>query len=195
MKTRKCFLFVFDGFSDWEPAMAIAALQNYTDFEVIPFSKDGRPVKSMGNISVLPVSSMEKIQPGEVDLLLLPGGEIWDKGGNLEIKPLLNAVLHGNKIVAAICGATGFLAQHGYLDNIKHTSNHLDYYLKEVAPAYKGRAHYLKQPAVNGGNIITANGMSPVEFAVAIMNHFRLFDDHGLKEWFSYFKHPELAFS
>lgn len=195
MKKRKCYVFVFDGFSDWEPGLAIAALQKYTDFEVLPFSKDGKPVKSMGNVTVLPEAAMKDIEPVHVNLLLLPGGDAWDQGGNLEIMPLLNAVLEAGGAVAAICGATGFLAQQGYLNSIRHTSNHLDYYLGAVAPDYKGRAHYIKKASVRDGQVITANGMAPVEFAEEILNHFNLLTNEEFKMWFNYFKHPELAFS
>jgi hypothetical protein len=67
--------------------------------------------------------------------------------------------------------------------------------LKEVAPDYKGRSNYIQQHTVSDARMITANGMSPVAFAEEILNHFDLFKDEGLKAWFNYFKHPELAFS
>jgi putative intracellular protease/amidase len=193
MKTRKCFLFVFDGFADWEPAMATAALSQFTDFDVIPFSKDGGSVRSFGNLKVQPDVSLKDVKSDEVDLLILPGGEMWDKGGNMEIRPLLNAVLKRDKIVAAICGATGFLARHGYLDSIRHTSNHLDYYLKQVAPDYKGEANYIDLPSVKDGNFITAGGTAPVEFAAEILQHFDLFNNKDLKTWFGYFRQTESA--
>src|SRR5688572_30501448 len=134
MKMRRCYVFVFEGFADWEPALAIAGLQKFTDFEVLTFSKDGKPVRSMGNIKVQPDASLENIDADNIDLLLLPGGFSWEEGGNLEVIPLLNSVLDSGKSVAAICGATAFLGEQGYLDTIKHTSNHPDYYLKAVAP-------------------------------------------------------------
>ncbi len=71
-----------------------------------------------------------------------------------EIIPLVNDVLKKGKLLAAICGATGFLAENGYLDNVRHTSNDLEHYLKQYAPHYKGDAHYVKQHAVTEGNLI-----------------------------------------
>lgn len=195
MKTRKCYIYVFNGFADWEPALTSAALHKFTDFEVLTFSNDGRPVRSMGNLNVQPDASLEQINFNQVDLLLLPGGFGWTEGGNREIVPLLNAVLDSGKTVAAICGATAFLAERGYLDEVKHTSNHPDYYLKAVAPNYKGRDKYVLKPSVTDGNLITAGGVSPVEFAEEILNHFHLLDSKELEEWFHYFKHPELALS
>lgn len=193
MKTKKCFLFIFNGYADWEPALTIAGLKQFTDFEVLTFSTDGKPVHSMGNINIQPDLSMEQVSSEEVDLLLLPGGFSWDQGGNGEIKPLLDKVLAKGKAVAAICGATAFLGQHGYLDNIKHTSNHPDYYLKAVAPDYKGREHYVMAPAVRDGNLITASGVSSVQFAEEIFKYFGLLEGGNLAEWFHYFQHPELT--
>lgn len=188
MKKRKCFLFVFNGFADWEPAITTAALNRFTDFEVITFSTDGKTVQSFGNLTVQPQTALVKVDISQVDLLLLPGGEAWDEGRNQEITPILNAALDADKTVAAICGATGFLARHGYLDSVKHTSNHLDYYLKQVAPSYKGEQYYMNALAVTDGNLITASGAAPFEFAEEILTHFNLFENEELKNWFGYFK-------
>jgi putative intracellular protease/amidase len=186
-------VFVFNGFADWEPALTVAALQRFTDFEVLTVSADGKPVKSMGHVTVLPDTSLDKISSNDVDLLILPGGFAWEQGSNLEILPLLNDTLDARKTVAAICGATAFLGQQGYLDEISHTSNHPDYYLKAVAPAYKGRAHYVMKHSVSDGDMITASGVAPVEFAEEILNHFNLMENKALADWFHYFKHPELS--
>src|SRR5688500_8636548 len=100
MKKRMCYMFVFDGYADWEPSLAIVGLHKFTDFAVKTFSKDGKPVRSMGGLLVTPDASLEQVFPNDVDLLLLPGGDAWDEGGNQEITPLLNAVLDQNRMVA-----------------------------------------------------------------------------------------------
>lgn len=192
MKKRACYLFVFEGYADWEPSLTIAGLQKLTDFEVKTFSIDGKPVRSMGNMNIQPDTSLPQVKADDVDLLILPGGDAWDHGANLEIKPLLNAVLDQNKLVAAICGATGFLGEQGYLDKIRHTSNHLDYYLKKAAPHYKGEANYVKEHAVKDGNLITANGTAIIPFAEIIFNHFNLLEDEKMSFWFQFFQHPEM---
>jgi putative intracellular protease/amidase len=193
MKKRMCYLFVFEGYADWEPAIVIAGLHKFTDFSVKTFSVDGKPVRSAGNLAVTPEVSMAQVFPNDVDLLILPGGDAWDKGKNSEIQPLLNSILDQNRMVAAICGATGFLGEHGYLDEVRHTSNHLEQYLAKVAPHYKGQSNYVKEHAVKGGNLITANGTASVPFAEIIFEHFGLFEYEGLSFWFQFFKQPEMA--
>jgi putative intracellular protease/amidase len=191
MKTRNCYLFVFDGFADWEPALATAALNQFTDFRVITFSTDGKPVTSMGNLTITPATSIDKFEAGDVSLLILPGGEAWEEGKNHEIIPLLQGCLDKGKMVAAICGATAFLAEKGYLDNVKHTSNNLEFYLKHVSPSYKGEKLYENVPAVRDANLITASGAKPLDFAREILNAFDLFENQELKTWFSYFTWEE----
>jgi putative intracellular protease/amidase len=195
MKKRMCYVFVFDGYADWEPSLAIAGLHKFTDFSVKTFSVDGKPVRSMGNLWITPDASLPQVFPNDVDLLLLPGGDAWDERKNKEIEPLLNAVLDQNRMVAAICGATGYLAEHGYLDEVDHTSNHMEHYLAKVAPNYKGHQHYKKEHAVTAGNFITANGTAIVPFADAIFEHFNLFEFEELSFWFQFFKQPEMAIS
>jgi putative intracellular protease/amidase len=193
MKTRTCYLFVFNGFADWEPALAIAGLQQFTDVEVKTVSIDGNPVRSRGNIQVMPDVSLRELQVAKVALLILPGGDPWDEGFNTEILPALDRFINSNIPVAAICGATSFLGQHGYLDERPHTSNNLEFYLKEKAPAYKGEEFYRKEPCVVDGNLITANGTATVQFAEAIFNKLNVSEEKDLKFWFQFFLNPEMV--
>ena len=175
MKKRNCYLFVFDGYADWEPALAIASINKHTDFAIYTFSVDGNVIKSMGDLSVKPALSLKDIHVNEIDLLMLPGGDIWETGGNEEVASLVKEAVTKNKTVAAICGATVLLARHGHLDTVDHTSNSLEY-LKKFSPSYKGAVHYQNEPCVTGKNIITANGAAMIDFAIAIFKKIELAD-------------------
>lgn len=74
--------------------------------------------------------------------------------------------------IAAICGATLGLANEGYLDSRKHTSNDLEY-MKMVCPNYKGETLYENGPAVSDENLVTASGIAPLEFAVEVLKKIR----------------------
>jgi len=97
MKTRKCALFLFDGYADWEPALAIAGLRNYGGFSITTFSATSKAVTSMGGLNIIPEKVLNQIEPAEFDLLMLPGGEVWEQGGNLEIIPLLQVFVKADK--------------------------------------------------------------------------------------------------
>jgi putative intracellular protease/amidase len=180
MKTRKCALFLFDGYADWEPALAITGLKNYGGFSITSFSANGDVVTSMGGLKIMPEKALDEIEPNEFDLLMLPGGEVWEQGGNKEIIPLLQAFTATDKIIAAICGATVMLASLGILDKIPHTSNGLEY-VKQLSPEYKGASFYEEAPCVKAGNIITANGAGMIEFACELYEAFEIADADTLK--------------
>jgi putative intracellular protease/amidase len=175
MKKRKCFLFVFDGYADWEPAMAVANMNSHSDFSIHTFSVDGKPVTSMGNLRVWPEYPMNEIHISDVDLLMLPGGDSWEGGGNTEIIPLIEEAMNIEKPIATICGATLFMANQGWLDKTYHTSNGLTF-LKTNSANYKGESFYKNEPCVSDKNLITANGAAMIDFAIAIFRKFEMWD-------------------
>ena len=191
MKKRICLVYVFNGFSDWEPALTIAGLQQFTDVEVKTFSKDKAPVRSMGNMLVQPDLHLKDVDSDGCSMLILPGGNAWDEGENREVLPLVRHFMTHNIPLAAICGATSFLAQHQFLDDRPHTSNHLEFYLNKLVPSYRGEKFYRKEPCVSDGNLITANGTATVPFAEAIFRKLDVLENEELKFWFDFFLHPE----
>jgi putative intracellular protease/amidase len=187
MKNRKCYLFVFEGYADWEPALAVATLNKYSDFSIYTFSLDGSPVRSMGGVNVHPDTSLWDIDPDSVDLLILPGGEAWLQGQNEQIAPLVARLTKQKKTIAAICDGTIFMAKHGYLDDIWHTSNG-PHYLPEKVPSYKGKLTYEDIPCVVDGNFITANGAGMIEFAVEIFRQQQILNQDMLEKFYDLYK-------
>jgi putative intracellular protease/amidase len=187
MKKRLCFLLLFDGYADWEPSLAIAGLKTYGEFEIKTFSVDGNPVRSMGNLTVNPDFGLKDINPADFDLLLLPGGDKWEEGGNTEISKLVLDSFNAGKTIAAICAATTFLAKLGLYSRVKHTSNGLSY-LKKQVPQYTNEENYINEPSVDDNNVITANGAAMIEFAYKIFEHFHIMAQKDLDFWLSLYK-------
>jgi len=148
MRRKTVYVFLSEEYADWEIALVMAGLHTFSNIEVITFSLIKEPVSSMGNLAVLADMSLAEVDPEDVDLLLLPGSPLWEKGENTEIGPLVHTMFLRDKGLAAICGATVFLAREGYLDASWHTSNEAGY-LKMLAPAYR------KRLSGNGFNILS----------------------------------------
>ena len=68
------------------------------------------------------------------------------------------------KIVGAICNASAFMGAHGFLNDVKHTSNTLPYLKQFAGSAYTNEAGYQEKQAVSDKNIVTANGTGHLEF-------------------------------
>lgn len=187
MKKRSCYLFVFDGFADWEPSLVTAGLNAYGDFDIRTFSSDGNSVRSMGNLKINPDFKLEEVRITDFDLILLPGGNKWEEGGNMEISELIKDSSDNGKTIAAICAATTFLAKQGLYNKTKHTSNGLEY-LKNQVPGYTDDSRYINEPCVADNNVITANGAAMIEFAYKIFEHFRILPEKDLSFWLTLYK-------
>ena len=185
---KRIYLFLFEGFSDWEISYVTPELNKSEQFELIYCSKDGKSIRSMGGLQVQPDCVLADVKVAELDLLILPGGTAWEKGENREIDSLVKEAFEKGKAIAGICAATTYLGRLGLLDDVKHCSNDLNY-LKAVAPEYCGEKYYQNEFAVSHRNMITANGIASIEFAREIFKLMKLYDEKELEQWFQLFKH------
>jgi putative intracellular protease/amidase len=196
MSTEFVYLFVFDTMADWEPAFAVAGINN-PDFQLAPgryqvrtVSHGGRSITTIGGVRIQPDVALDEVSPGSSTLLILPGGKSWEAGANPEAIEKAREFLAAGKAVAAICAATLALARAGLLDDCRHTSNAPEYL---AACGYRGGAFYVNSPAVTDANLITASGLAPVDFAYQIFRLLDLYSEPALETWFALFKHGNPA--
>lgn len=193
---QKIFIFLFEGFSDWELAYLTPEINKSKDsnnhssnsHDLIYFSIDGDAVQSLGGMHVVPDMSLEEIATEDIRLLVLPGGSAWEKGENQELNSLVQTLYAKQAPIAAICAATVYLGQLGILDKSPHTSNDLNY-LKALAPQYQGESFYRQDPAIHGQNLITASGIAPIEFAQKVFEELELYPPAKIEKWYQLFKH------
>jgi putative intracellular protease/amidase len=180
------YLFVFDTMADWEAGYAVAGINN-PEFQSEPgrfvvktvgVSRD--PVMTIGGVTLLPDTTLDAIGPARSAMLVLPGGTAWEAGEHGEAAETARAFLAAGVPVAAICGATLALARAGLLDERAHTSNAREY-LRETG--YRGSGLYREEPAVTDGEVITAPGTRPVEFAYQIFRRLELYEPRTLEAW------------
>jgi transcriptional regulator GlxA family with amidase domain len=195
MKTRKrtCYLFVFEGFADYETSLAAAGITNSNQYQIKTIGISKQPVRSMSGMTVvpdfdfMPDNDLEDIDNENTAMLILPGGTAWEQRRNEEISPLVAHCLLMSIPIAAICGATIFLAERGLFNRTVHTSNSMDY-LSAQSHVYRGQALYRNEPSVRTEFLITANGTAAVEFAQDIFDVLRITDERRVSEWFQYFQ-------
>ena len=141
-------------------------------------------ITTMGGLSIKPDISLDECILESKDLLILPGGTTWSEEIHQPILERIGQALKLGTIVAAICGATEALANMGYLDTIKHTSNNLEY-TKMVCPNYKGEKFYEVGSAVSDANLVTASGIAPLEFAMEVLKKIEVFTPDALHSWYN----------
>ena len=191
MKQHDVHVFVFDGLADWEVGYALPGI-NQTEFQIDPGryrdqtdSLQQQPVVTAGGLRIEPDLALDRLSPQESAMLILPGGMTWATNQNAEAIEVARRFLDGGVPVAAICGATLALARGGLLDRLRHTSNTRDYL---ATSEYGGTLLYEDAPAVTDGNLITAPGTAPIEFAYHIFRRLNLYRPAVLEAWFGLYK-------
>ena len=190
MRKQTVHCYVFDTLADWEHGFAIAGINN-TQFHRVPnrwqvrtVSMRRDPVVTSGGVRIIPDLTLDELSAADSQMLILPGGDVWDEGGNTEVVEVARDFLASGVPVAAICGATAGLARGGLLDDRRHTSNARDYI---AATGYRGGALYQEEPAVTDGDLITAASMAPLEFAYHIYRRLDLYAPDVLEAWYGLF--------
>lgn len=193
---RTVHLFVFDTMADWEAAYAVAAINNpqfQTEpgrYRVVTAGPTLAAITTMGGVRIEPDVTLDAITPESSAMLILPGGCKWENGDNAEALALATRFIAAGVPVAAICAATLALARAGLLDHLRHTSNAREYL---ISSGYRGTAFYCGAPAVTDGNVITATGLAPVDFAREIFKALNLYSPAAIESWYAMFKHCDTS--
>ena len=192
MPEKAVYLLVVEGFADWEPAHAVAELRRQGHYRVESVGLTSAPVRSMGGISVLPSTTVSEVDPADVAVFILPGGDRWEL---VPIEPQLEATLKrldaGDVPIAAICAATVVVARLGLLRGRRHTSNGLDYLRSQVS-GYSEADDYVDAPAVRDRKLITASGLGDVEFARELFEELGVMSKEDRALWARIFRSAKL---
>lgn len=188
MPDKAVHLLVVDGYADWEPAHAVAELRRQGGYTIETVGLTQAPVRSMGGITVLPSKTIADVDPANVAVFMLPGGDRWERE---PIEPELASALNGLDAagvpIAAICGATVAVARLGLLRGRRHTSNGLEY-LRAHVPGYSAADRYVDDPAVRDDKLITASGLADVEFAREIFEELGVMSPPDRALWSQVFR-------
>lgn len=166
----KTVLFVLlNNFADWEAAFLAPALRNGLmsgqtgKYRVLFASPEARTVQSLGGLSANPDRAIGTL-PDDCAGVILTGGLDWQTPEAETVVPMVREGFARGLVVGAICNATGFLAAHGWLNEVRHTGNTVEMLKEWGGQNYTGERLYEERQAVRDGNIITANGTGYLEF-------------------------------
>ena len=174
MNKKEVIFVLLNEFADWEGAYIATCLNigvkpgNPVNYTVKTMSVTKDLVMSIGGFKVSPDYDINDIPKNHSGLILI-GGMHWFSPEAAQIVPLVEKDIKENKLVAGICNASVFLGANGFLNNVKHTSNGVDYLKQYAGEKYMGEANYVDKHAVRDGNIVTANGTAPLDFCREIL--------------------------
>lgn len=195
------FLYVPDMLADMEVAQLLVEINSgrflRKDIEkpqIVKVGNDLQTIKTMGGISITPDIDVDAMNIKDGDLLVLPGGMTWQNGNHQKIVEAAKKVKANKNItLAAICGATIKLADSGLFDDIKHTSNSLEY-LKMVCKNYKGENLYEHKPVAVDENVITASEFGYFDFTFEVLKKINVMKSTTLDAWNNLYKTNEARY-
>jgi putative intracellular protease/amidase len=187
---QEVHLFVLNTMADWEPGFAIAHINRpmpgmSSGFRVTTVGQDRTPIRSMGGLTIVPDLSLSEVSPSGSAMLILPGADLWSDGSTDPVLSMAKEFVAAGVPVAAICGATYGLARAGLLDDRLHTSNDPGWL---ASSGYGGAAHYVQEPAVEDGGVITASVTASLEFARLVLARLGIFSTRALEAWYGLYK-------
>ena len=158
-RKKTCYVFLSESYADWEIGLLMAGLNSSRAIEVLTFALTKDPVCSMGNLAVMADLSLQEVDPADVDLLVLTGSPLWEKGENRALSGLIGRILQLHKSIAAISDSTLFMA-----------------------------CYHADLAVTRDGHFITAGGPYPFQFARKIFKFFGLLDNEPFMEWYQQFQ-------
>ena len=190
---KEVIFVLLNGFADWEGVFTAICLNqgvkpgNPINYKVKYLSITKEPVTSIGGLRVLPDYDL-KDMPEDYAGLILIGGMRWFSPEAELIVPLVKKALKDKKLVAGICNASVFLGMHGFLNEVKHTSNTLDYLKQYAGDQYTGESNYINKQAERDENIVTANGIGQLEFCREILYALEADTTDAIEESYLFYK-------
>ena len=167
----KTYVFLYDKFADFEIAPLLLFLREKTD--IVTFSFEKGIQMSEEQLKVVVDKAVNEVNPDEVDLLIIPGGDPEPYRARTDFHKLLRSLNKRGTVIAAICGGPGFLAHAGLLKGLRIAHG---YAPDDAHRVFEGST-ITDDDVVIEGNIITARGQAFAEFAIAVYDKLGFFEN------------------
>ncbi len=164
MPRKNALLFVFEGFCEFEIAIAISMLRK--THHLFTVSLENIPAKSEAGLTILPDLTIERITPDDYDVLIIPGGDLLPIAEAEELFEWVRKFANQGKVIAAICSGVYVLAKAGVLKDASYTVT-----LSKEQRNFLGcfnEEKYDYKPLVSYKNILTAQGHAYVDFGIQL---------------------------
>lgn len=183
----KILVFIFDNMTDYEIAFILHLLAADAGKEIVTIAYDDKIIRSRSGILYKPSKLVSEVLNEEAEGLIICGG--WYGEARPELMQLINKLNLKKKLLGAICGAgTFFLAKAGVLKEVKYTtpinkwtSKHIEVFGEEDPFP---RENFVSGRVVRDKNIITAQGIAFIDFAIEICDWLSLFENQEDKDSF-----------
>lgn len=164
-------IFYYDGFCEFE--VVFSALQFKSS--CFTLALENRVYISEEKQKFLPDKTIKEVNPEEIDLFIIPGGNPENLYNNSKLKDFISDLNNNNKFIAGICGGTYLMAHYGLLKNKRCTGDSSGLKANGKYIDFFSDAVIMEQDVVVDENIITSTGQAFVEFTFELCKIMKIF--------------------
>lgn len=181
IRLQRILLLVYPKYADFQLGHLLFFLKKIGNYDIVTFSVDGKPVRSLGGLTIIPDEQLENLHPSSFKLVILPGGDgIEHVAKHVKLHQFMNDARAIQTPIASICGSAAILGYAGLLENTTFTCNPITY--KHFNDAFSN-ATYTNTTMEIGDELITAKGTAFAEFAVEVGKLLHLWKDKQQEQW------------
>ncbi|MCF7930404.1 MAG: DJ-1/PfpI family protein [Acholeplasmataceae bacterium] len=159
---KKIVVFYYEGFAEFEISLALLYLSTN---EMISVAMEKKEYKSLSGQRFVVDHLIDEINPMDVKLLIIPGGDPKPYLGNQKLYEFIQKASSAGAVIAGICGGVDILVSLGFLEGKSCTGNADDPSNPQSLKDQYARTNYLEDGVVVDRNFITAKGEAFIEFA------------------------------
>lgn len=155
-----------------------------TQGDIITVALEKGPLQSYEGFSVNPSVLLNEIDPSEVELLIIPGGDVTAMLQRPDLMYFIKALNARKTPIAAICAGTLLFGQAQILESRSFTTN-----AESEMRAITAQGKYVNEGVVDG-HIITAKASAYVDFGIEIGKVMNIYSGpEDLEETIQVFKY------
>jgi putative intracellular protease/amidase len=178
-------VFYYDGFCEFEVVFAVNQFRD----NIVSVALENRVYISEEKQRYLPDKTIQQLNPDDIDLFIIPGGNPVQLYEKTELKEFVLKLNEKNKFVAGICGGAELMAYYGLLDNKEANGDTEGFRVDENNKHIYKKVIIVDEDVVRDGNCITSIGQAFIEFSIElgkIMNIYK--NDEEMKESYNWLK-------
>jgi len=160
---KVCVLY-YDDFGEFEVVYTFSQFRD----KIEAVALENRTYMSEEKLKFKPDKTLAQLDPAEIDLFIIPGGDPSYLFDNQKLKDFLIKLENNNKYIAAICGGTELLAYHGILNNKRCTGDSSGLNKNADYIDLFKKAKIINEDVVVDGKIITSIGQAYGEFVIEL---------------------------
>jgi putative intracellular protease/amidase len=181
----KVCVFYYDGFCEFEVVFAFLNFRG----SIFTAALEDKVYVSEEEQKYLPDTIIDELNPDDIDLFIIPGGNPQYLYENKKLRDFIAALNERNKFIAGICGGAELMAYYGLLDNKEANGDTYGFIVDESNKHIYEKVKIVDKDVVIDGNCITSIGQAFIEFSIElgkVMNIYK--NEEEVKDSYSFMK-------